>query len=115
MRRAHQLNRFDGLAITKLDVLDGLETLKICTGYRIGDETVEDSCSNAAKLYQCAPVYEELPGWSESTQGITGFDQLPDAAKAYLARISEVTGVPINLISTGPDRGDEICLKPLFD
>lgn len=108
IRRAHQLNQFDGLCITKLDVLDQLETLKICVAYRTEGVERPGSTTNAWRLEQCDPVYEELPGWHQNTCGIRDYDQLPENAKKYLERISELTGVPIDMVSTGPDRSDLI-------
>ena len=104
VRRAHQLNHFDGLCITKLDVLDGLETIRVCTGYRTADSKLLNSSGNARQLQRCEPIYENLPGWQEDTYGIRNYDQLPVNAKHYLDRITELTGVPIDVISTGPDR-----------
>lgn len=113
IRRAHQLNQFDGLCITKLDVLDGLETIKICTGYKVDGEEYPDWPANAWRLSQCEPVYEEIPGWQEDTSGIQNYDELPSNAKAYLQRITDVTGVPIDMVSTGPDRTHLIYLPSI--
>ena len=104
VRRAHQLNHLDGLCITKLDVLDGLQSINICTEYRSDGEVYQNLPSNALSLQQCHPVYEKMPGWQESTYGTTNYDQLPQNAKNYLRRITELTGVPVDIISTGPDR-----------
>ena len=97
MQRAVQINSLSGLCITKLDVLDGLETISICTSYD-NDK----------------PVYEDMPGWADSTFGVKDFDKLPANAKKYLKRIEKLTGVPIDIISTGPDRDETIVLKDLF-
>ena len=112
-RRAHQLNNFDGLCITKLDVLDELETIKICVAYRENGAIRSDSSSNARQLVASEPVYEELPGWQESTFGITEYDELPVNAKKYIARLSELSGVPVDIISTGPGRGHTIYSESL--
>ena len=114
LRRAVRLNSVSGLCMTKLDVLDGLERIQICTGYACGDEAYNTLPSAAEDVAECQPVYEELPGWSESTQGIKEYSQLPEAAKAYLKCIEEKVGVPIDVISTGPDRQDTIVLRHPF-
>jgi adenylosuccinate synthase len=115
LKRSRQVNGFTGLCITKLDVLDGLETLKIATAYRLDGETIYDTPGDADRLERCEPVYEELPGWSESTVGVKSYDQLPANAKAYLKRIEEHVEAPIDIISTGPDREETIILKHPFD
>ena len=90
MRRAVQINSISGFCLTKLDVLDGLETLKICTGYQLEDGTVTNVAPLAAEGYEkVTPVYEEMPGWSENTVGATSVDQLPQAALDYIKRIEE--------------------------
>lgn len=114
MRRAAALNSLTGLCITKLDVLDGLMTLKLCIAYKCRGEELASPPQGLDALYACEPVYEEMPGWSESTVGATDYDQLPDNAKAYLKRLEEVTGVPIDIISTGPDREETIVLRSPF-
>ena len=115
LRRSAQINSISGLCITKLDVLDGLESIQICTGYDVNGEGRSTPPVGAEAFAECKPVYEELPGWSESTLGIKTFDGLPENARSYLQRISEVTGVPIDIISTGPDRNETIVLKHPFD
>jgi len=115
LKRSIQLNGVSGLCITKLDVLDGAETLKICVGYDI-DGTISDILPvGADELERCVPVYEELPGWMESTVGIKSYDKLPAAARAYLKRIESLAGVPIDIISTGPDREETIVLRHPYD
>ena len=108
LKRSIQLNGLSGLCITKLDVLDGVEAVKICVGYRIEGELSEILPVGAEELERCEPVYEELPGWRESTVGIRDYKALPKAARDYLARIEALAGVPIDLISTGPDRDETI-------
>ncbi len=115
VRRAHQTNHFDGLCITKLDILDGLESIKICVGYRRAGQYISNSTSNAFRLEQCEALYEELPGWPGSTYGITDYQDLPELAKVYLNRISEVTGIQIAMISTGPERSHTIYRELLSD
>jgi adenylosuccinate synthase len=111
LRRAVRVNSVSGLCMTKLDVLDGLETVKVCTAYRVGSEETTALPAGAEALASCEPVYEELPGWSGSTAGITSFEQLPEAARSYLKRIEELAGVPVDIISTGPDRDETIILR----
>lgn len=111
LRRSHQMNSFSGLCITKLDVLDGLDTVRICVGYQLQDKVISELPSLADDLALCFPVYEDLPGWQESTLGVKTFDALPLHAKKYLLRIEELAGVPIDMISTGPDRNETIILR----
>jgi len=119
LNRSNQINSVTGMCITKLDVLDGLEILKICTAYTFKDDLDGKTITTppiGAELYdKCVPVYEEMPGWSESTVGAESYDTLPDNAKAYLKRIEELTKTPIDIISTGPDRDETIILKHPFE
>lgn len=115
LRKAIEINSFSGLCITKLDVLDGLEELQIGVGYRLGDTVIDTVPSGADLLSQCEPVYEKMPGWQRSTLGITRYDDLPDNAKAYLNRLSELVQAPIDIISTGPDRAETIVINNPFD
>ena len=115
LKRSVQLNGVSGLCITKLDVLDGAETLKICVGYTIDGQMSEILPVGAEELARCEPVYEELPGWQESTVGVKAHDKLPKAARAYLERIEKLCGVPIDIISTGPDRDETIVLRHPFE
>ncbi|HZN86345.1 MAG TPA: adenylosuccinate synthase [Burkholderiales bacterium] len=114
LKRSIQLNGVSGLCITKLDVLDGADALKICVGYRIGGQLSEILPVGAEELERCEPVYEELPGWNESTVGIKSHAGLPQAARDYLKRIEDLAGVPIDLISTGPERDETIVLRHPF-
>ncbi|WKE64991.1 adenylosuccinate synthase [Gallaecimonas kandeliae] len=115
MRRAVQINSITGFCLTKLDVLDGLETVKICTGYKLpSGEVVEVSPLAAEDFENIELIYEEMPGWSESTVGVTSVEGLPAAARAYIQRIEELTGVPIDIISTGPDRVETMVLRHPF-
>lgn len=114
LRRAVFNNSIGGLCITKLDVLDGLESIQICTGYRINGEITNRVPVGAEALSACEPVYEEMPGWSESTVGVREYKDLPAKAQAYLDRLQELLETPIEIISTGPDRKDTIVLKDLF-
>ena len=114
LKRSIQLNGVSGLCITKLDVLDGVEAVKICVGYRIEGQVSEILPVGAEELERCEPVYEELPGWKESTVGINSHAALPTAARDYLKRIEMLAGVPIDLISTGPERDETIVLRHPF-
>ena len=115
LRRSVQINGTTGLCITKLDVLDGLRVVKLCTGYRQGSQLTDILPYGAAQVAQCDPVYEEFPGWSESTYGVRDWSALPANARRYLERLSEVTGVAIDLISTGPDREQTIVVRHPFE
>ncbi|AGH80387.1 adenylosuccinate synthase [Psychromonas sp. CNPT3] len=105
IKRAVQLNGITGFCLTKLDVLDGLKEIKICTGYRMPNGKVVDVPPMSAEGYESAvPLYESMPGWDGISFGVTSFDALPENAKAYIKRLEELTGVPMDIISTGPDR-----------
>lgn len=114
-RRAIQLNGVTGLCITKLDVLDGLDRVRVCTAYRYAGELRQTPPSGAAALARCEPVYEELPGWKESTLGVREFAKLPVNAQRYLRRIEELTGARIDIVSTGAERDETIILRHPFD
>ena len=111
VRYAVMLNGFDAFALTKLDVLDEFEEIKISTGYRCGGELLDSVPYGANVLAECEPVYETLPGWKTTTSRITNFDELPQAAKDYIRRVEELCGAPVALISTGPDRSETIIRK----
>ncbi|MAJ69832.1 MAG: adenylosuccinate synthase [Pseudomonadota bacterium] len=116
MKRAVQINSITGFCLTKLDVLDGLETLQICVGYKDKDGNVKDVPPMAADGYDLVtPVYEEMPGWSDNTFGVTDYESLPQAAKDYIARLEVITGVPVDIISTGPDRNETIVMRHPYD
>jgi len=116
MKRAVQINSITGFCLTKLDVLDGLETLQICVGYKDKDGNVKDVPPMAADGYDLVtPVYEKMPGWSDNTFGVTDYDLLPQAAKDYIARLEVITGVPVDIISTGPDRNETIVMRHPYD
>jgi adenylosuccinate synthase len=104
VRYAARVNGLGALAITKLDVLDGLETLEICTAYRCGREVLTEMPSDIAQLSACEPIYESLPGWTEPTRGITDYDTLPANARRYIERLEETSGVHAKIVSTGSDR-----------
>ncbi|WP_413113880.1 adenylosuccinate synthase [Thaumasiovibrio sp. DFM-14] len=109
MRRAIQINSISGFCLTKLDVLDGLKEIKICVGYKLADGTVLNVSPMAADAYEGLElIYETMPGWTENTFGAKTLEELPQAALDYIARIEELTGVPIDIVSTGPDRNETI-------
>jgi adenylosuccinate synthase len=114
LKRSVQLNGITGLCITKLDVLDGLETVSLGIGYRIDGQFTELLPFGAAAVAKAEPVMEEMPGWSDSTVGVTQFEDLPENARRYLLRISELCEVPIDMVSTGPDRDETILLRHPF-
>ncbi len=108
VRYSARINGLDALAVTKLDVLDGFEEIPICVGYRTAGETITEFPSDLHLLAKYEPVYETLPGWSEPTRGVREFDRLPQHAQRYVARLEEVTGVSVAIVSTGSDRDDTI-------
>jgi adenylosuccinate synthase len=108
VRYAVRVNGIDALAITKLDVLDDLETIDICTAYRCGGETLTEMPGDTAQFAACIPVYETVPGWGRPTRGITQFADLPAEARLYIRRLEEVSGAPAAIISTGSDRDHTI-------
>ncbi len=114
LRRSAHINGLSGLCITKLDVLDGLPELKICTGYELDGAQLDVLPLGADDIARCRPIYETLPGWSESTAGITNGEALPVNARQYLSRIEQASGVPIHMISTGPERVHTIVLRHPF-
>jgi adenylosuccinate synthase len=114
MRRSAQLNSLTGLCMTKLDVLDELKTLRICTGYKHRGETLTIFPADTEILCECQPIYEDHPGWQTSTFGIQTYEDLPKNARAYLERISELVEVPISIVSTGPGREDTIIISHPF-
>jgi adenylosuccinate synthase len=115
MRRSNQLNGVTGLCVTKLDVLDAVETIRVCTAYRYEGAVRHTPPSGAEALAKCEPIYEELPGWGESTLGVRDFARLPKNAQSYLRRIEELTETRIDLISTGAERDDTIVVRHPFD
>jgi len=114
LKRSAQVNGLSGLCITKLDVLDGLSELKLCTGYRLDGEVIDILPMGADEIARCEPIYETIEGWSDSTVGVTQFDKLPTNARLYLQRIEQVTGVPIHMVSTSPDRDHTILMHHPF-
>ncbi len=114
LKRSFNINSVSGLCITKLDVLDGLETIKLAVAYRYRGEETTTPPSGAEGIAECEPVYIEMPGWQDSTVGMKSWDQLPATAIDYLKKIEEICGVPIDIVSTGPDRSETIVLRHPF-
>ncbi|WP_136418241.1 adenylosuccinate synthase [Herbaspirillum sp. ST 5-3] len=114
LRRSVQINGVSGMCLTKLDVLDGLESLQICTGYKLGGKVVDIFPVGAEEAAACEPIYEQMPGWTESTVGAKSLAALPANARAYIKRIEELIGVPVDMVSTGPDREETIVLRHPF-
>ena len=115
LRRSIVNSSVSGLCVTKLDVLDELETIQICVGYQIDGEPISGLPVVVDRFADCRPIYEEWAGWQQSTVGITDFAELPEKARAYLARIEELAGVPVDIISTGPDREQTIIKTHPFE
>jgi len=114
VRQAIRVNSISGICLTKLDVLDGLDSVKVCTGYRGGSGMVSSWLMNVDGSENLQPIYEELPGWRESTVGVRNIEQLPNNARAYIRFIENVIEAPVDIISTGPDRSETIVLKHPF-
>jgi adenylosuccinate synthase len=114
LKRAVQVNGVSGICITKLDVLDGMDVVRVAVGYLVKGETKDILPFGADALAICEPIYEDHPGWSESTLGIKSFDRLPKNAQSYLKRLQELVGAPIDIVSTGPDREETIVMRHPF-
>jgi adenylosuccinate synthase len=115
LRRMVSLNGISGFCVTKLDVMDGFEEIRICTHYRLGDEILDAPPLDAHSWADLEPVYETFPGWSESSRGATSLDQLPANARSYLQAMEELCGAPVHIVSTGPDRSENIVIQYPFD
>ena len=111
MKRSIQVNGISGMCVTKLDVMDGMDEIKICVGYKLHGETIDIFPFGADDVAACEPIYETMPGWTETTFGVKEYDALPANAKAYLSRLEEICGAKIAIISTGPDREETIVLE----
>jgi adenylosuccinate synthase len=111
LKRSIIINGISGLCITKLDVLDGLDEIKICVGYKLGTRSLDVLPLDADEIVECQPVYETFAGWTERTAGLTEWDQLPPNARRYLQRVQSLIGAPIDIVSTGPDRTHTILLR----
>jgi adenylosuccinate synthase len=114
LNRASWINSITGLCLTKLDVLDGLETIRLCVAYEKDGQPVDILPLSADEFNGCTPVYIDMPGWKESTLGVTEYDKLPANARAYIEKVESLAGVPIDIISTGPDRCETIVRRDLF-
>ncbi|MFN0184145.1 MAG: adenylosuccinate synthase [Aquabacterium sp.] len=114
LKRSMIINGISGLCMTKLDVLDRLPVLRIAVGYRLGNQEIDILPLDADDIAACQPVYEDLPGWTDSTAGVTAWDTLPLQARRYLERVQSLTGTPIDMVSTGPDRDHTIVLRHPF-
>ena len=116
VRQARQIAGISGIALTKLDVLDGFDVLKICVGYQCSgsDKTLDYYPSNMVAQAACKPVYEEMPGWQESTFGARSWAELPANAVKYVRRLEDLTKIPVTLVSTSPERDDTIQVKDPF-
>jgi len=114
LRYAARVNGLTGLALTKLDVLSGLPSLKICVGYEYDSQTLEEFPYQGEVLARCQPIYEEMDGWTEEISGVRAYDELPPQARAYVTRLEELAGVPIDIISVGPEREQTILLRSPF-
>ena len=114
VRYGVRINGIDALALTKLDVLDGVETLEICTAYKCGSRTLSEFPSDVSQLSACTPVYEPMPGWKAPTRGVRRYEDLPEAARRYIARLEEVSGVRAAIVSTGSERDDTILRKDVL-
>jgi len=114
LKRSIQINGVSGLCVTKLDVMDGLETINLCVGYMLHGERIDIFPVGADEVAACEPIYETMPGWSESTFGVKRYEDLPENARAYLKRIEEICEAPVDIISTGPDREETIVMRHPF-
>jgi adenylosuccinate synthase len=115
LKRSLAINSVTGMCITKLDVLDGLETIKICVSYQLDGDSIGIPPAGADRIEQCKPEYIEMPGWQDSTVNAKSFAELPSAAQAYLRKVEELCETPIAIISTGPDRAETIIQQHPFD
>jgi adenylosuccinate synthase len=115
LRRSFIVNSVSGLCITKLDVLDGMQTLRICTDYELDGQVLSAPPVDADALARCTPRFIEMPGWDASTVGTESLAALPRQARDYLAKIEELGGVPIDIVSTGPDRSQTLVIRHPFN
>lgn len=115
LKRSIQINGLTGLCITKLDVLDGIQTIRLCVGYKLDGKTLDVLPRGAEVVARCEPIYEDFEGWTQSTVGITDWNKLPKTAQDYLKRVQEICGKPIAMVSTGPERDETILLQHPFE
>ncbi|AJD92992.1 adenylosuccinate synthetase [Jeotgalibacillus malaysiensis] len=114
VRHARRVSGLTDLSLNSIDVLTGIKTLKICTAYRLGDEIITEYPANLRTLAKCEPIYEELPGWDEDITGVRSLDELPENARHYLERVSQLTGIPLSIFSVGPDRTQTNVVKSVW-
>lgn len=114
VRHARRVSGITGLSLNSIDVLTGLETVKICTAYRYKGETIDYYPSNLQMLAECEPIYEELPGWKEDLSNVRSLDQLPENARHYVERVSQLTGIPISIFSVGRNREQTNLVRPVY-
>ena len=114
LKRSVRINGVSGICLTKLDVLDGIETIKLCTGYKLDGREIDIFPVGAEDAARCEPIFEDMPGWAESSLGKQSLDALPANARAYIKRVEELIGVPIDMVSTGPDREETLVLRHPF-
>jgi adenylosuccinate synthase len=114
LRYAARVNGLDGLALTKLDVLTGFDTVRIAVAYRLDGKVLDELPGDPEVLERCEPVYEDLPGWSEKVEGLRTWDDLPKAARAYIQRVQDLAGVKVVGLSVGADRGETILVENPF-
>ncbi len=114
LRRSAQINSLTGICLTKLDVLDGLEEIKVCVAYSLDGERIVNPPMSADDYGRCQPIYETLPGWSDSTLGVQSWDALPQHAQGYIRYLQNIVGVPIDMVSTGPDRVETLIMRDPF-
>ena len=113
-RYSRLVNGFTGLVLTRLDILDGFPSVKICVGYQVDGRDLDRFPANTNLLARCQPIYEEMPGWDRPTASATSLSQLPENAVAYVKRIEELAGCRVQIISTGPSRPETILLSPVL-
>ena len=114
MRHSIQINGVTSIALMKVDVLDTLTEIKICTGYQYQQQTLLTMPLDPVILSECTPIYESMPGWQSNTFGLTEMEQLPEVCVAYIRRIEQLCGVPLSMVSTGPERNQTIQTQPVF-
>lgn len=114
VRHARRVSGVTGIAVTKLDTLTGIKTLRICTAYKYNGEVIEEFPANLNILAKCEPVYEDLPGWEEDITGITNLNDLPENARHYIERITQLTGIPLSIFSVGPDREQTVVVRGIY-
>jgi adenylosuccinate synthase len=115
LRRMVRLNGVSGLCVTKLDVMDGFDEIRICTAYRLNGEAIESPPLDAHDWERLEPEYETFPGWQESSRGARTMEELPANARAYLQQMEALVGAPVHIVSTGPDRSENIVIRYPFD